>query len=741
MLTKSTKSVIAAVVIVAVVFFGAIWLYNPTTVLAAKPTSLTVEAKEVFYKKAKNQEYQTINENMELDIGYWVRTGNLGKASIAFSDNSVVRLAENTEIEISKLSYDANTATSQINISVIVGRIWARVADLVTPDSRFAIITPETIATVRGSAFDVNVSPLGDITVTSAEHAVDVQALDPDTKEVLSETTLVEDQKAKMEPDTFRKLSKWKEERGAVNLEEVFAFQEVADKEKAAGGWLSTNEKKDEVFIAELKKQVEKEAQENVGALPGSPAYILKRAAENTKLALTFNSEKKAELQDQLLEKRLDEASLMAAAGNEQAAKKLQKEIEKEISKMVKEGEKTGMEDAQKMIWRASKKLETVDSKSSLFDLHDSLGDAEIKTISNEQDRNQRELKLGERELFRINDMIKEGMGEKANEKLGEYQKSIQESFQKEGEGLDDAKIKQLEILDRFMEKAPAEAKEQLEKARSQVIEGFAKGETIRKEKMEEVLSRVAKGRGEVKIDLLNSFTEALPDDAPAAVRDEIKKRQEEAIKQFKQDMGQMGTGEEFKQRMADIGDRFSMFAPEDFKAIQNQLPANLQTEIQNSVTEMMKALPENSPEMMEKISNMTDEERAAFEKSMSEVGEKIDQAMSGQLSAEELQKQLQAIPGVTIPKTVPIVTPMSQPDLTKPVIDPALQKQIDEMNKVQPILLPEDKVVIPSDGQISPPTNIPTSPPPGYPTTPPAGAPSTPPPGVIIPSGMPPNS
>jgi ferric-dicitrate binding protein FerR (iron transport regulator) len=99
---------------------------------------------------------------MDLVESDTVKTGDDSSASIILFKSSIVRLDSNTEVTIKELVQgDENSVTLEQN----AGRTWNTVQKISGIDS-YEVQTPTTVASVRSTAFDVNVSEEG-ITIVS----------------------------------------------------------------------------------------------------------------------------------------------------------------------------------------------------------------------------------------------------------------------------------------------------------------------------------------------------------------------------------------------------------------------------------------------------------------------------------------------------------------------------------------------------------------------------------------------
>jgi hypothetical protein len=102
--------------------------------------------------------------------GDFVRSSRDGRAVLTFFDGSTVSVDSGALVKVLNLNRLASGGI-ELLLEQTLGRSWAAVAKL-KPDSKFEIKTPSSIAAVRGTAFETNVTQNADGT-TSATYKVD----------------------------------------------------------------------------------------------------------------------------------------------------------------------------------------------------------------------------------------------------------------------------------------------------------------------------------------------------------------------------------------------------------------------------------------------------------------------------------------------------------------------------------------------------------------------------------------
>lgn len=129
---------------------------------------LIKESGKVYWKAAENDAYLTLaTDEQEIQNGAYVKTDE-GLAHVVLPDNSMISVAENTEIQITYQDHKASIFQS-------VGDTYHRVQKLQAGAS-YEVRTPGTLAAVRGTRFAVNYNPkIKRTKVSVTEHTVSVR--------------------------------------------------------------------------------------------------------------------------------------------------------------------------------------------------------------------------------------------------------------------------------------------------------------------------------------------------------------------------------------------------------------------------------------------------------------------------------------------------------------------------------------------------------------------------------------
>lgn len=156
-----------AVLLVLVVAVAA-FLYFPrgSIAQAADNAVLAVLNAGIFAQRGGAPDFVSALDGEIFASGDLVRADAEGRAVLTFFDGSTISVEPNSDVRVVSLVKTASGGI-QLTIEQTLGRTWASVADLATPDSRFEIRTPSMTALVRGTAFETIVEKLPDGTTTT----------------------------------------------------------------------------------------------------------------------------------------------------------------------------------------------------------------------------------------------------------------------------------------------------------------------------------------------------------------------------------------------------------------------------------------------------------------------------------------------------------------------------------------------------------------------------------------------
>lgn len=143
---------------------------------------LTKESGNIEYQLPGQDHFQKLDKDEEhVPTGTNVKTGKKSLAHVTFPDNSLMSLSQNTQVVV-------NFEDKQIKIVQILGNTWHRVTKVLEGNS-YAVETPNTLATVRGTEFNVAVLANKRSEISVKESIVDVSRLVKNGTEMVAQDT------------------------------------------------------------------------------------------------------------------------------------------------------------------------------------------------------------------------------------------------------------------------------------------------------------------------------------------------------------------------------------------------------------------------------------------------------------------------------------------------------------------------------------------------------------------------
>ena len=156
--TKSTRKIFLLIipVIVILCIIGFVWFTLSPEVVKAQ---LIIESGTVQVKH-EGESWTSAENGMLLYQSDSVKTANNTSASIVLFQSSIIRLDSNTEVVIQEILQQAGE--TNVTIKQEIGRTWNTIRNLSGIDN-YEVQTPTTVASVRGTSFDVKIITIVDI--------------------------------------------------------------------------------------------------------------------------------------------------------------------------------------------------------------------------------------------------------------------------------------------------------------------------------------------------------------------------------------------------------------------------------------------------------------------------------------------------------------------------------------------------------------------------------------------------
>lgn len=405
---RSSRRIFASVI--ALVFILAIF-FNFSVNVSRVEASLVTILEEVQGEVVVIRDGITLRatENFFLKADDIVRTGQASKVVIRFLDQSVSRLAENTEIKISKLfSNPLNKTQTIVELVLQHGRLWSRVISLIDDFSHFQVKVKNTVAVAKKkAAFDVSISSKGKAKVSAVHNKVEL--LVPTDKKVL-ETTLVKGFSAEMKTD-ISVAPRIKSDEGVVSDDT----------------WISDNLAQDKKYIEEIKQETQEKLREQGKLFSNSPLSI----------ALTFDDFEKQNKILQSAAEKLASAQVLLEKGDQEKAIALLAEFQAQVQSVfdwVKLHEVDRSIAAVQLTMRIQEMLDSYQKQfvlilpnDSLYKLKEAVAATKINIAPDLDQKTQEKLEQASEKLSEAYDLIEQGDRVGAEEQVQAYSKAIAE--------------------------------------------------------------------------------------------------------------------------------------------------------------------------------------------------------------------------------------------------------------------------------------------------------------------------
>lgn len=165
---RISKKLVVLLVVLLLVGGGVAYLYLPRDrgLSATVAATLAILNTDITSQKGGGAFTPALDGDL-LSSGDVVKSSSDGRAVLTFFDGSSLTVETGSVVKVTTLDRLENGGI-RLTIEQTIGRTWASVAKLKTPDSKFEIKTPTSTATVRGTAFETVVErrPDGTTAVT-----------------------------------------------------------------------------------------------------------------------------------------------------------------------------------------------------------------------------------------------------------------------------------------------------------------------------------------------------------------------------------------------------------------------------------------------------------------------------------------------------------------------------------------------------------------------------------------------
>lgn len=128
------------------------------TKVRAHKAVITYLSGDVQVKRKNSSQWTAAEPNMILYEKDQVKVLAKSRAELILDNQSVVRLAENSFLVITKIEEAPATKTENTSFDLSLGKLWTKVTKFFNPQSRYDVRTPTAIAGVQGTTYQVIVA-------------------------------------------------------------------------------------------------------------------------------------------------------------------------------------------------------------------------------------------------------------------------------------------------------------------------------------------------------------------------------------------------------------------------------------------------------------------------------------------------------------------------------------------------------------------------------------------------------
>jgi len=249
---------------------------------------LSIEHPGVEVRRAGSENWVIATDGMDLYVGDTVHTDGDGNATLHLFGRGESRLGKKTETTIRIADQDSNTGL-RMNLVLVTGRLWSRIRRFTDLDERFQVENNGVVATVRGTAFDLQASSTS-TSVWVSESAVALEGKG-------AHRLLMEGYMVSAKPD------------GTLGREEP-----ITDESRQAE-WFQKNTNRDQAFEVSMRASLEQSYRDRGGAKPQTISEGLTRLSEW--LHLTLSSADDARLYSGYIGRRLYHLAKIMEQGND----------------------------------------------------------------------------------------------------------------------------------------------------------------------------------------------------------------------------------------------------------------------------------------------------------------------------------------------------------------------------------------------------------------------------------------
>ncbi len=292
------RAVSAALIVFFVFGLFSFMNFNISVVNAATFTTLDAFSGNILIERGGR--FMSPANGMQILENDQLITGADGSAVIRYFDNSVTRLANDTEIVVNKLKRsEENSFDSYVEVTLVDGRVWSRVVNLVETKASFAVKAMNVYASAKKAAFNVEVDS-GKLEIGVFNHAVDVSS-DGKVERVISGEKLVVDN-------------------GSTKMKTSAGTDKNTD-------WVKENLQDDKEYLTKVEQQLLEAKRKSVGLDNSTDVSFETSLKEDAFLFLTIDDVKKKKMELDLAERNFVAAQVKLHDPNITPQEKIEAEL------------------------------------------------------------------------------------------------------------------------------------------------------------------------------------------------------------------------------------------------------------------------------------------------------------------------------------------------------------------------------------------------------------------------------
>jgi hypothetical protein len=291
-----------------------IWSLGELPAEVAPALTVHVDARPVQIRRAGQANWNDANTGDELKVGDAVRTGDQGAATLDVLGQGESRLAPQSQVTIQTAQPSSQSgSTLLVNFSLDAGRLWSRVLRLFDVQSTYEVHTNIVVATVRGTAFDLNKTATGTVLWVS-DSAVQVSGSEEGSMapSPSSQFTVSEGFMASFDPSGT-----------------LLNQQAISDAAKQ-GDWFISNTTRDAAFVEAASKAVQSQFASMHSETPGSVLDDVAQLSEG--IHLTFAGDDAPTLYARYAARRLAAIKALMDQGSPGQALQAYSSLEEQIT-------------------------------------------------------------------------------------------------------------------------------------------------------------------------------------------------------------------------------------------------------------------------------------------------------------------------------------------------------------------------------------------------------------------------